>query len=135
MELRVHPRAWFDRRRARREADSWIGHGFEARYPWRVAELTSERERRSCARAIHGVLDELEGAKLPGPAPLRRASLQPEAGLLHEIEARLMDGAPVSAHGMLAVNDLLTSPGSPLFAESDDVHGCLAAVREKLEMQ
>lgn len=134
MELHVHPRAWLDKRRARGEADRWIGHGFESRYPWRVAELTSARERKSCARAVHGVLDEVSGSKLPGPAPLRRASLRPNADVLEQIEARLKDDAPVSAAGMLALNELLTSPGSCLFTETDDVRSCLLGVRAKLEV-
>ncbi len=134
MELLVHPRAWLEKRRARAEADRWIGHGFESRYQWRVAELTSERERKSCARAIRSVIDELEGSKLPGAAPLRTGALRPHLDVLHEIEARLTDGSPVSAVGMLAVDELLTSPGSCLFMETDDVRSCLVAVCDKLEV-
>ena len=103
---RPRPRAWLERRRARAEADHWIGHGFESRYPWRVAELTTIRERRSCARSVRNVLGELSGSKLPGALPLRAAALRPHAALLVQIEARLLDERPVSAAGMLAVNDL-----------------------------
>jgi hypothetical protein len=131
----AHPRAWLERRRARAEADHWIGHGFEARYPWRVAELTSARERKACARALHGVLGELNGSKLPGAVPLRTASLRPHIALLKSLEARLLDDAPVTASGILAVNELLTSAGSCLFTQRDDVESCLRTVLDKLEVR
>lgn len=135
MELLVHPRAWLVKRRARAEADSWIARGFESRYQWRVAELTSERERRTCARALRSVIGELEGSKLFGAAPLRAAALRPNLDVLHEIEARLTDGRPVAAAGMLAVDDLLTSPGSCLFMETDDARSCLVDVLRKLDVR
>lgn len=130
----VHPRAWLELRRARRRADYWIAHGFEARYPWRVAELTSERERKACARSLRGVVRELHGATLPGAVPLRRAAARPWLDLLERIESRLLDGAPVTAVGMLAVNTLLTSPDSCLFAEGGDVESSLRRVLVKLEV-
>jgi hypothetical protein len=134
MATLVHPRAWLDRRRARADADHWIRHGFEARYHWRVAELTTRHERRLDARSIRGVLRELDGSRLPGVVPTRLAALRPHAALLEAIEARLLDEAPVSGLGMLAVNHLLTSPGSCLFTEVDDVASCLTTVLDKLEV-
>jgi hypothetical protein len=131
----VQPRTWLERRRARRDADYWIGHGFESRYPWRVAELTSERERQLCARSLRGVIGELDGSELPGATPLRRAALRPHIVLFHAIEERLLAPDEVSAAGMLAVNDLLTSPGSCLFAIVDDVESRLHGVLEKLEVR
>ena len=130
----VHPRAWLKRRRARTEADHWIGHGFQSRYPWRVAELTAPRERKLSARSLHGVLAEINGSKLPGAAPLRVASLRPHVELLELIEARLLDNEPVSAVGMLAVEELLTSPGSCLFTQTADAETALRAVLVKLEV-
>jgi hypothetical protein len=130
----AHPRAWLERRRARAEADYWIRHGFDSRFPWRVDELTTSRERRLCARSLHGVLGELGGTKLPGAAPLRTNQLRPHIGLLETLEARLLDRAPVAAVGMLAVNELLTSPGSCLFSDVDDVESELRAVLTKLEV-
>src|SRR5579885_1348193 len=135
MTASVHPRAWLERRRARRDADYWIHHGFEARYPWRVAELTCERERKQCARALHGVIGEVRGEKLPGAAPLRRAALRPHLEQLEALETRLRDGLPVTAVGMLAVDDLLTSPDSCLFAEVDSVGVQLRSVLVKLKVQ
>jgi hypothetical protein len=130
----VHPRAWLERRRARAEADHWIGHGFESRYQWRVAELTSKRERKLCARSLHAILGELDGSKLPGAIPMRVAALRPHAALLEAIESRLLDEVAVSGLGMLSVDQLLTSPGSCLYMEVDDVASCLTTVLEKLEV-
>lgn len=131
----VHPRAWLERRRARTEADYWIRHGFDSRFQWRVDELTTPRERKLCARSLRGVLGELDGTKLPGAAPLRTGQLRPHIGLLEAIEARLLDDAPIAAVGMLAVNELLTSPGSCLFTELDDVESYLHTVLDELEVR
>jgi hypothetical protein len=129
----TRPRVWLERRRARAEADHWIGHGFESRYPWRVAELTAERERKLCARSLRSVVGEVDGTKLPGAAPLRTTSLRPHRHLLREIEGRLAGDGAVTATGMLAVHELLTSPGSCLFTEHADVVSCLRGVLAKLE--
>jgi len=133
MGIALNPGSWLERRRARREADYWIEHGFEGRYRWRVDELTTERERRLCARALRGVLGELDGSLLPGVTPLRLTALRPHAARLEALRARLLDERPVSGHGMLAVNELLTSPGSCLFAECDDPGGALDNVLALLE--
>ena len=131
----AHPRVWLERRRARAEADDWIRHGFDSRYRWRVAELTAPRERKLCARSLAGVLGEIRGTKLPGATPLRTRSLRSHVPVLEAIEERLLDDAPVAAAGMLAVNELLMSPGSCLFAERDDVEACLRGVLDKLELR
>ena|SRR5579872_470469 len=133
MAAATHPRTWLERRRARRQADYWIAHGFESRYPWRVAELTSGRERLLCGRTLGNVLGELGGTKLPGAAPLRRAALQPHVELLERIHSRLLDGQPVSGIGMLAVQTLLTSSDSCLYSAVDDVESDLRRVLVKLD--
>ena len=135
MAIAQQPRAWLERRRARGDADYWIAHGFESRYPWRVAELTSERTRKARARSLASVLREVRGSSLPGATPLRRAALRPHLARLEAIEARLLDGAPVAALGMLAVDELLTSPGSCLFTEVESVERCLRSVVVKLKVQ
>jgi hypothetical protein len=131
----AHPRAWMQRRRARRDADYWIGHGFESRYPWRVAELTCERERVNCARSVRGVIGELDGSMLPGATPIRRAALRRHVALFEELERRLANERQVSAVGMLAVNELLTSPGSCLFTDGADDRTALRSVLDRLEVQ
>ncbi len=134
MAALTFPHTWLERRRARSQADYWIRHGFESRYRWRVDELTSPRERRLSARSLHSVLAEIDGKLLPGAAPLRVAALRPHTALLEAIEARLLSDAAVRGAGMLAVNDLLTSPGSCLFTDVTDVESELRAVLEKLEV-
>lgn len=134
MAILTLPHTWLERRRARSQADYWIRHGFETRCSWRVEELTSVRERRLSARSLHSILAEVDGRRLPGAAPLRVAALRPQIELLEAIEARLLSDDPVSGVGMLAVNDLLTSPGSCLFAAVDDVGSELRAVLQKLEV-
>jgi hypothetical protein len=128
-----HPRVWLERRRARRQADYWIAHGFESRCAWRVAELTSERERKASARSLAIVIGELHGRKLPGAAPLQQAALRPWLELLERIHRRLLDGRPVTGIGMLAVQTLLTSPDSCLYATVADVEADLLRVLTKLE--
>ena len=81
------------------------------------------------------MIGELDGSKLPGATPVRRAALRPYIALFESIEERLLAPEEVSAAGMLAVNDLLASPGSCLFAIVDDVEACLHGVLEKLEVR
>jgi hypothetical protein len=133
MAVAAHPRAWFERRRARRQADYWIAHGFESRYPWRVGELTSAAERRACARSLAQVIGEVRGRKLPGAAPLQRAGLRPWLALFERLHTRLLDAAPVTAIGMLSVQTLLTSPDSCLYSPADDVEADLLRILTKLE--
>jgi hypothetical protein len=135
MAVVIHPGAWLERRRARRRADYRIAHGLESRYPWRVAELTSTRERKACARALAGVIGELTGEKLPGAAPLRRAALRPHLARFEQLRRRLLDDEPVTGIGMLAVSTLLASPDSCLFSAVDDVDDRLRVVLERLDMR
>lgn len=135
MAVVAHPRVWFERRRARRQADYWIAHGFESRCPWRVAELTSERERKACARSLAIVIGELQGRKLPGAAPLQRAAVRPHLELVERIHRRLLDGRPVTAVGMLAAQTLLTSPDSAFYAPVENVEADLLRVLAKLDVR
>jgi hypothetical protein len=128
------PRGWIERRRERRLADEWIAHGFGARYEWRVSELTSNRERKSLARTLRGLVGELDGRKLPGPTPLRASAVRPHLELLNQILDRLSDRSKtVSAIGILAVHELLSRPGSVLYAERNDVGAELNRVLRLLE--
>ena len=131
MAVAVHPRVWFERRRARREADYWIVHGFERRYPVRVAELTSRHELETYARSLRNVRRELTG-RLASAAPLRRAALQPHEDLLEAIELRLLDGEPISGLGMLAVHDLLGDADSCVYSPVEDVESELRDALAKL---
>lgn len=128
------PGRWLQRRRERRVADEWIGHGFTSRYAWRVAELTSARERRLLARELRSVAAEARGTRLPGPTPLS-SGLWAHADLLDAIALRLarLDD-PVSAPGVLVVRELLTSPGSLLYAPREDPRPELASVLARLDL-
>lgn len=128
------PRAWLERRRERRTADEWIAHGFDSRFRWRVAELTSDAERRLLARELRGVVSEVYGTRLPGPTPLRLGALRPHVLLLDAIADRLARlDEPVEASGILAVRELLASPGSVLYAPSRDAEPPLRAVLARLD--
>jgi hypothetical protein len=130
-------RAW-DHHRTRSRADEWIARGHDnprAWYGWRLAELTSVRERRLLAGSLRGLVEDLSPRALPGAVPLRRAAVRPHVGLLHALAGRLDDlELPVRAAGVLLVHRLLTSPGSPLYADGD-VGGVLAAALEALEVE
>jgi hypothetical protein len=129
------PRRWLERRRERRVADEWIAHGFASRYGWRVAELTADRERRLLARELRGVIGEVRGTRLPGPAPLRGGALRPHVALLEAIAERLAAlDTPVDPAGVIAVQRLLTSPDSVLYAPCDDCLPQLASVLSRLEV-
>jgi len=99
--------------RARSSADAWIARGYDSprsRYGWRVAELTSRRERRRLAHS------------------LRRTAEQADAGpsLLVAIADRLADTSrPISACGALAVERLV----------ADGSHIQLAEILDRLEVR
>jgi len=133
MAVATHPRVWFERRRTRRDADYWILHGFERRYPERVTELTSRREREACARSLRNVRRELSG-RWVSAVPLRRAALRPHQSLLEALELRLLGGEGVSGLGMLAVHDLLGDADSCLYSPVEDVESELRDVLAKLEV-
>jgi hypothetical protein len=130
-----NPKRWLEHRRERRLADEWIAHGFASRYAWRVGELTSDRERRLLARELRSVVAEVRGSRLPGPAPLRGGALRPHVDLLDAIATLLAAlDRPVAAPGVLAVRELLTSPGSVLYAPCRDCLPQLLSVLSRLEV-
>ena len=116
-------RRWDERRRLCAAADAWIARGHDGTsYGWRVAELTSRRERRLLAISVRDIVPELSERRLPGASPLNRVALRPYRSELVELADRLDElDRPVSAAGVLAVRHLLTEPGSALYArESTD---------------
>jgi hypothetical protein len=123
-----------EKRRERPRADEWIRHGFESRYRWRVAELTDDRERRLLARELRGVVGEIRGTHVPGATPLRCSSLRAHVATLQAIVDRLAAlDRPVSAAGVIAVQELLGSPDSVLYAPSDRSGARLASALARLE--
>jgi hypothetical protein len=112
--------------RQRADANDWIRRGYESRFRWRVAELTSRRERKTIARSVRGVIRELDAGAPLGPVPLNRRALRANRSLLEALSGRLVDLRPVSAAGMVAVEHLLTHPESPLFPHHADAEPNLA---------
>jgi hypothetical protein len=84
---------------------------------WRVGELTSERNRRVLAKTLRGVVSELDARRLPGSSPLNRTGVRPYESLVLALADRVGDaGRPVSAQGVLLVEELLTDGWGPLYA-------------------
>jgi len=136
-------RRWDERRRLCAAADAWLARGGgESSYAWRVAELTSRRERRLLAHSVRDIVPEISAGRLPGASPLNRAALRPYRSELIALADRLDDlDRPVSAAGVLAVRHLLTSPGSALYARdwmderAPDPGRELVAVLDSLEVR
>jgi hypothetical protein len=98
----------------RRERQPYLGLSLIA---WRSAELTSPRHRTALARAIARTEHDLTAAGLPGASPLNRVAARPHADLLLRLAERLKAlDRPVTPRGVLQVEDLVTSPESPLYA-------------------
>jgi hypothetical protein len=106
----------------RREADRELRLGRKpyfqpALVSWRSAELTAERHRRALARAVARTERDLSPATLPGASPLNRIAARPHVDLFRRLAERLAAlDRPVEPRAVLLVEDLLASPGSPLYA-------------------
>lgn len=124
-------------KRLRRDADAWIARGYEGRaawYGWRIAELTAARERRSLARSLRRVSSELADPRPVPISPLNRTELRPHRQLIDQLSRRLADvDHPVTAAGILAVDQLLTNPTSALYRRGRDVAGTLKETIDQLE--
>jgi hypothetical protein len=101
LELRLETRPWFQSRYAR----------------WRASELSSDRHRTALARAVARTERDLSPALLPGASPLNRVAARPHAELFRRLAERLAAlDRPVAPLAVLQVEELLTSPESPLYA-------------------
>jgi hypothetical protein len=83
---------------------------------WRAGELAEDSWRRRVERPLRRLVRSLERRTLPGASPVNRVAGRRHLEALREILERLDDPAPVGARGVLLTHDLLTSPGSPLYA-------------------
>jgi hypothetical protein len=127
--------------RSRRDADRCLldaeaGAPTSSAFAWRVAELTNANQRRTLARSLRGVVDDLSAARLPGAAPPSRKELRQHADLLVALAERLeqRDG-PVTAKGMLLVRELLSDGGSPLYlyGNAEELPSELARIDDALD--
>jgi hypothetical protein len=109
-----------ERRAARRVADQRIlrGRGVP---PWREEELVSSRARASRRRELQRIMRAASADRLPSASPLNRTAVRHSAGRLRALAERLADDQPVSAAGMLYVDQLLRDPSSPLYGEHDEL--------------
>ena len=132
-------RAHAERRAIRRSADRVIvasATGAEASdiIRWRTLELVSPETRSDLAREIERILRSANPARLPSASPLRRGVVRRHQELLRKIEARLLDGRPVTARGILRLRHLLRDPGSALYDEhAGDLSRALGRVLLELE--
>ena len=127
--------------RSRREADRCLlnaeaGAPTSSAFAWRVAELTNAQERRTLARSLRGIVEDLAARGLPGAAPLNRAGLRPHSDLLVALADRLerLD-LPVTPKGMLLVRELLSDGGSPLYlyGDAEELPAELARIHDALD--
>ena len=128
---------WNERRRRRAIADDWFARGGQAaQFEWRAEELTSTHERRLLAHSLRGVVKEI---RAPGPTstvPLNRRLIYPYLAELEAIAARLEDfELPVTPTAILKIEQLLTSPGSPLYMHSlaENLPEALASIERELD--
>jgi hypothetical protein len=107
-----------ERRSARRVADDRIlrGHGVPL---WREQELTSRRARTVRELEVRRIVRAASAERLPSASPLNRAGVRRSASFLVALADRLGDNRPVSAAGMLHVDQLLRDADSPLYGEHD----------------
>jgi hypothetical protein len=106
------------RRGARRVADDRIlrGHGVPH---WREQELTSRRARAGREREVRSIVRAASADRLPSASPLNRAAVRRNAALLGALADRLADERPVTAAGVLYLDQLLRDGDSPLYGEHD----------------
>jgi len=85
---------------------------------WRTSELTCERHRHALASQATRLAHELDAGVLPGAVPLNRVAVRPYRPQLEQLAEILRSPRPVSAHGVLVAEELLSSAASPLYDRS-----------------
>jgi hypothetical protein len=107
------------------------------RTAWRARELTVPRNRVALARAVDRLLRAADAHYLPGATPLNRRAVREHARALRELALRLSDlERPVSARGMLLIEDLLTDGCGPLYVSyrAIELRDVLARAGHALEL-
>jgi len=104
------------RRHANRQLLGIVGPRSPELVAWRTAELTSDHNRRQLGKALRGVVSDLDPRRLPGASPLNRPRVRPHADLILQLADRVEDAErPISARGVLLVEELLTDGYGPLY--------------------
>jgi hypothetical protein len=102
---------------------------------WRTLELLAPASREELARELAQTLRLIDPARLPSATPLRRGVARRHEELLRKLEARMLDGRPATARGILLLRRLLREPGSPLYddARERELPRAIATVLAELE--
>lgn len=102
---------------------------------WRTRELVSPTAREELARELERTLRQLRPGKMPGALPLRRVLARRHEEQLRVLVARMRDGEPVTARGILLLRRFLREPSSPLYddARERELSRGIAAVRTELQ--
>jgi hypothetical protein len=118
-------RGWEARRAlrsARRRADEEIAATRLAppRLAWRTAELVADENRFDLARSLTDVVHASDERLLPTASPIARAAVRACRPQLLELAGRLYDiSSPVTARGVLLLEQLLADGSGPLYGTSD----------------
>jgi len=133
-------RRWIELLRRRREADRWLRQGLSpgTLHGWRVAELTSPRERQMFARSLRSLIRELDMLPFLSASPLNRPAVRPYVDELQILQRRLASrDRPVAPLGMLLVRELLADGGSPLYdrGSEDQLPAALERIHDALDTQ
>lgn len=111
-------RSYVELRSLRNAADVQILRGVRTPYAdfvgWRAHELEEARARGRFRAPLHHLIRDLERVTLPGAQPVNRVVARRHLDELRELLA-LLDGE-CSARGLLLLDQLMTHPGSPLYA-------------------
>ena len=103
-----------EQRSARRVADDRILRGRGVPH-WREHELTSRHARAGRRREVERLLRAASADRLPSASPIERLAVRRSEPLFRRLAERLDDDHPVSARGILFVDQLLRDPASPLY--------------------
>ena len=135
--------AWLRRPRRRREADALLrsSRGQWEHHPavaWRVAELTSPRERRALAGTFRSIVGQVRDSRAALTASvLARRGLGPHVAELELLADRIGNlDRPVSGAGIVLARDLLTNGAGPLYigGDAEQLSPALARILDLLEV-
>lgn len=134
--------AWLRRPRRRREADAllrssrgrWEHHLAVA---WRVAELTSPRERRVLTDTLRSIVGQVRDPRVTLTASvLARRTLGPHAAEPELLAGRIGNlDRPVGGAGIVLLRDLLTDGTGPLYiGDAEQLSPAIARILDLLEV-